>query len=112
MRSFLYQWSKHYCRWWISVNIKKIEKFTKNIRKNIIFSAYKAGVKSAHIGGALSIADIVAVLYSDILRVKKQKSLDNNRDRFILSKGHACLALYAALVEKNFLRKKIWKHLK
>ena len=88
------------------MNIKKLEKFTKNIRKNIIFSAYKAGVKSAHIGGALSISDIVAVLYSDILKVKKQKFLSDNRDRFILSKGHACLALYAALVEKKFLKKK------
>ena len=40
------------------------------MRKNIIFTAYKAGSKSAHIGGALSAADIMAVLYSDIMKIK------------------------------------------
>jgi transketolase len=88
------------------VKINKLKNFAKNIRKNIIFTAFKAGSKSAHIGGALSAADIIAVLYSGIMKIKKTKILDENRDRFILSKGHACLALYAALVEKKFLKKK------
>ncbi len=88
------------------MNIKKIKNFAKNIRKNIIYAAYKAGSKSAHIGGALSAADIVSVLYSSILKIKKYKVLDENRDRFILSKGHGCLALYSALVEKKILKKK------
>ena len=88
------------------MNVTKIENFAKNIRKNIIFTAFKAGAKSAHIGGALSAADIMAVLYSDIMKIKKQKILDENRDRFILSKGHACLALYSALTEKKILKKK------
>ena len=88
------------------MNLKKIKLFAKNIRKNIIFAAFKAGSKSAHIGGALSSADIIAVLYSDILKIKKKKTLDEDRDRFILSKGHACLALYSALVEKKILKKK------
>ena len=87
------------------MNIKKIKNFAKKIRKNIIFTAFKAGSKSAHIGGALSAADIIAVLYSAIMKIKKSKIIDDNRDRFILSKGHACLALYGALVEKNFLNK-------
>jgi transketolase len=85
---------------------KKTKNLAKNIRKNIIFTAFKAGAKSAHIGGALSIADIMAVLYSGVLNLKKRKKIDDNRDRFILSKGHACLALYSALVEKKFLKKK------
>ena len=88
------------------MNINKLKNFAKNIRKNIIFTAFNAGSKSAHIGGALSVADIMAVLYSEIMKIKKSKIIDDNRDRFILSKGHACLALYSALVEKKFLKKK------
>ena len=88
------------------MKIVKLKNFAKQVRKNIIYTAYKAGAKSAHIGGALSIADLVAVLYSDIIKIKKSKKVDENRDRFILSKGHACLALYSALVEKKLLKKK------
>ena len=53
------------------MNIKKLKNFAKKIRKNIIFSAFKAGSKSAHIGGALSATDIMAVLYSEIMKIKK-----------------------------------------
>ena len=88
------------------MKINYIKKFAINIRKNIIYTAYKAGSKSAHIGGALSSVDIIAVLYSSLINFKKNKILDDERDRFILSKGHACLALYAALVEKKILKKK------
>ena len=88
------------------MRIIKLKNFAKNIRKNIIYTAFKAGSKSAHIGGALSTADIIAVLYSDFIKIKKSNVIDENRDRFILSKGHACLALYAALVEKKLLKKK------
>jgi len=83
----------------------EIKSLAKKIRKNILFSAFSAGAKSAHIGGALSIADIVATLYGDIMKIDSKKPLDPNRDRFILSKGHACLALYSALVELNFFAK-------
>ena len=88
------------------MNLSKTENFAKNLRKNIIYTAYKAGSKSAHIGGALSAADILAVLYSDIMNIKKTNFPDANRDRFILSKGHACLALYSALAVKKILNKK------
>mgnify|MGYP000854020253 FL=1 len=88
------------------MTINKLKNFAKNIRKNIIYTAFKAGSKSAHIGGALSTADIIAVLYSDFIKIKKSNVIDENRDRFILSKGHACLALYSALVEKKLLKKK------
>jgi len=87
------------------VNLNQTKIISKKIRKNIIYAAFKAGSKSAHIGGALSIADIISVLYFDIMNIKKKKNLDENRDRFILSKGHACLALYSALVEKKFIKK-------
>jgi len=88
------------------MKIVKLKNFAKQVRKNIIYAAYKAGSKSAHIGGALSIADLIAVLYSDIIKIKRSTKIDENRDRFILSKGHACLALYSALVEKKLLAKK------
>lgn len=58
--------------------------------------------RASHIGSALSIADIVAVLYSGVLRIRPGEPLSPGRDRFILSKGHACTAVYAALAETGF----------
>ena len=56
-----------------------------------------------HIGSALSIADIIAALYGDVLRIVHLD--DPNRDRFILSKGHAAMALYAALYLRRWMTK-------
>lgn len=56
----------------------------------------------SHIGSILSVADIVAVLYSDVARVDPQNPDWADRDRIILSKGHAGAAIYAALAEKGF----------
>jgi transketolase len=58
--------------------------------------------KASHIGSALSIADIMAVLYGSVLRVDPANPDWAARDRFILSKGHACVAVYAALAESGF----------
>jgi transketolase len=58
--------------------------------------------KASHIGSALSICDIVAVLYGQVLRLDPKQPDTPNRDRFILSKGHACVAVYAALAETGF----------
>jgi transketolase len=58
--------------------------------------------RASHIGSALSICDIVAVLYGKVLRVDPHHPQWCNRDRFILSKGHACVAIYAALAETGF----------
>lgn len=59
--------------------------------------------RASHIGSALSITDIVAVLYGRTLRVDPRSPDDPQRDRFILSKGHACVAVYAALAETGFI---------
>ena len=59
--------------------------------------------KASHIGSALSIADIIAVLYAQILSVDPFDPESDSRDRFILSKGHACVAVYAALAEIGFI---------
>ena len=61
-----------------------------------------ARAKASHIGSALSIADIVAVLYADILNVDPTDPKWPDRDRFLLSKGHACVAVYAALAHRGF----------
>ena len=58
--------------------------------------------KASHVGSALSIADIVAVLYGAALRVRPAEPTWPGRDRFLLSKGHACVAVYAALAECGF----------
>ena len=56
----------------------------------------------SHIGAILSVADIVAVLYNDVANISPENRKDENRDRVILSKGHAGAAIYAALAEKGF----------
>ncbi len=61
-----------------------------------------AQANASHIGSALSIADIVAVLYSGALNFDPVAPADPARDRFILSKGHACVAVYAALAQARF----------
>jgi len=68
------------------------------LRRLILEQSKRANV--GHIGSALSVADIIAALYSGILRV--ESPTDPERDRFILSKGHAALALYAALHLRGF----------
>ena len=86
--------------------LKKIDKFAMNSRKNILDMALVAGASSSHFGGALSIVDIVSTLFSTQIRFDKDNLDSNDRDRFILSKGHACLAYYAALCEVGFIDKK------
>jgi transketolase len=75
-----------------------VSKNLKNIRVNILKYTYKA--KSSHIGSCLSIVEILYALYFKILKKK---------DRFILSKGHAALALYCVLFEKKFISLKTLK---
>ena len=86
-------------------HIKKIENFAIAIRKNILEMASAAGASSAHFGGALSITEIVSTLFSYQMKIDKQNPMWENRDRFILSKGHACLAYYAALCEIGYISK-------
>jgi transketolase len=59
--------------------------------------------RASHIASALSICDIVAVLYGQVMQIDPSQPDSPGRDRFILSKGHACVAVYAALAECGFL---------
>jgi transketolase len=74
------------------------------IRKSALQMVYRS--KSAHIGSALSAIDILAALYFKVLKIDPKKPLDPSRDRFLLSKGHGCTALYATLVERGFAGRK------
>ena len=86
-------------------NINKIIEFKKNLIKNILEMALNAGANSSHFGGALSIADIISVMFAYKMKFEINNPKSENRDRFILSKGHACLAYYAALCEIGFIKK-------
>jgi len=76
------------------------KKLAKNIRLHCVKMANSG--KGSHIGSALSIADILAVLYFDVLKIDPLNPKSKNRDRFILSKGHAGAAVYAVLAEMGF----------
>jgi len=88
-----------------SNNIANIKKFTLNVRKNILEMASCAGADSAHFGGALSIAEIISTLFAYQMKIDSKNPIWDERDRFILSKGHACLAYYAALCEIGYISK-------
>jgi transketolase len=70
------------------------------LRRDVVTAVHQAG--DGHPGPALSIADIVSVLYFHVLRIDPKEPDWPDRDRFILSKGHACPVLYAALARKGF----------
>ena len=70
------------------------------IRRHGIEMTHLSG--GSHIGAIMSVADIIAVLYADIMRYDPEDPKWSERDRFILSKGHAGAAIYAALAESGF----------
>src|SRR5437899_1394514 len=71
----------------------------KEIRRIILEQSRRAHV--GHIGSALSVADLIGLLYAEVLRISCPE--DSERDRFVLSNGHAALAVYAALFLKGWL---------
>jgi len=87
-------------------NLEKSSKFSLNVRKKILEMSFNAGSASAHIGGALSSSDIISVIFSEHMKYDKSQTKWEKRDRFILSKGHACLAYYAALNQIGVLSDK------
>lgn len=86
-----------------NTDFKKLEKIAKDIRQDIFKTICNGG--GGHIPASLSIVEILVFLYNNILNVNPKKARDKDRDRFILSKGHACVALYAILAEKGFFPK-------
>ena len=86
-------------------NVEALKKIAVDVRKGIIEEVYSA--KSGHPGGALSCADILTVLYFNQMNVDDEKPNDPNRDRLVLSKGHASPALYSVLARKGYFNKEL-----
>ena len=86
-------------------SVSELKKISKKMRREILKMVFES--KSGHLGCSLGITDILAVLYFNILNIDPKKPKNTERDRFILSKGHASSALYAVLAEKGFFAKKL-----
>jgi len=80
--------------------IEKLQRDAQELRITIINMIYKA--RSGHTGGSLSSAEILTVLYDHIMNIRSQEPMGEDRDRFVLSKGHAAPALYAILAKRQF----------
>ena len=81
--------------------ITELSIIANKIRKNALTAVYSAA--SGHPGGSLSIADLLALLYFEVMNVDPKNPKMENRDRLVLSKGHTAPALYSALAEKGFI---------
>ena len=85
--------------------IEFLKKKANDLRKDVITMVYDA--QSGHPGGSLSAADFVAALYFSEMRIDPANPKWEDRDRFVLSKGHVCPVQYAALAEKGYFPKEI-----
>lgn len=81
-------------------DVEKLKDIARLIRADVVKEVYSA--KSGHPGGALSIVDILTVLYFNQMNINPEEPKNENRDRLVLSKGHASAALYATLAERGF----------
>jgi len=87
--------------------VQRLRKMALEIRKDVLLMTTKAG--SGHPGGSLSAAEMIACLYFHHLRYDPENPQWEDRDRFVLSKGHVCPALYSALSRAGFFpREALW----
>ena len=94
------------------MNINTLQAVANEVRKNIVTAVYFA--KSGHPGGSLSAAEIYTYLYMQEMNVDPANPGDPDRDRFVLSKGHACPGLYSAMAERGYFGReelKTFRHL-
>jgi transketolase len=80
--------------------LEHLEAIAARIRSHVIDMC--AGPEGGHLGGAFSCADVLTALYFSVLNVDPERPEDPDRDRFLLSKGHAAVGLYATLAERGF----------
>jgi len=86
----------------------KLDAKSIELRKTIVQMLQAS--RQGHLGSAFSLVEILRVLYDDVLFYNPKNSQSSCRDRFILSKGHGCLALYVILAEKEFFpMSELWK---
>jgi transketolase len=81
-------------------NVNSLQTLAYWIRRRTLDMIHRA--HSSHIGSCFSVAELLAVLYGAVLKIDPSDPSRSDRDRFILSKGHACAALYATLAERGF----------
>jgi len=86
-----------------STSLSRLRELARNIRIDVLNMTSSGG--SSHVGAAFSIADVLAVLYGEVLTVDPKNPDAAQRDRLILSKGHAGAAIYAVLAETGFFSK-------
>lgn len=84
-------------------DLDELKNISNEVRKGIIEQVYCA--KSGHPGGALSCSDILTALYFNQMNIDPEKPNAKERDRFVLSKGHASAALYSVLAQRGYLKK-------
>ncbi|MCM1185089.1 MAG: transketolase [Lachnoclostridium sp.] len=84
---------------------EKSEEFAYHMRRDALDMSLAAGQHAVHFGAGMSIIDILAVLYGSVLRLDCDNPLWEDRDRFILSKGHGVIGYYAALAEVGYIDK-------
>lgn len=82
---------------------RELRKIANQVRRRDLQAVFEAG--AGHIGGEMSVADLLTALYFHTMSVNPDAPLDPNRDRLVLSKGHTALALYTVLSEKGFIPK-------
>jgi transketolase len=87
----------------ISKKQLELKKISNNVRRGILDLTFYGS--SSHLGGSLSVVEILVTLYFEVMRIDPQNPLLPERDRFILSKGHAAPALYSVLAERGFFPK-------
>ena len=85
----------------MSISYTALEEKAVELRKTVLTMIYKA--QSGHPGGSLSAADIMAALYFHVMNVDPENPKWEDRDRFVLSKGHVCPVLYSALIMRGFI---------
>lgn len=93
----------------VGSRVAELREMTRTLRIDILDMCYRVGPeRKAHPGGALSAVEIVTALYFDVMRINPDDPHWPERDRFILSKGHACPVLYAALANRGYFDKSLY----
>lgn len=94
----------------MNAKTERLERVAKELRRDVIEMIYAAN--SGHPGGSLSAADIVAALFFDVMKYDAENPHLPERDRFVLSKGHAAPILYAALARRGYFDRKLLNRLR
>jgi transketolase len=92
----------------MSADIKKLENIATELRIRVIQMIEKS--TTGHAGGSMSIAEMVSVLYFHEMNINPKDPNDPDRDRFILSKGHSCFTVYAALAKIGYVDDDVLNH--